>query len=278
MHGFPFPWSNRQPAASYMSETIPPSRSRSLNDAMRSGCVKSQHHSWVLGATPSNDVAGRLQWEWTGRESNQSKRKAGESIYEGGDKLYVPVSQLQGLGRYSGASPEATPLHKLGSGQWEKAKRKAAEQVRNTAAELLNIYAQRAARKCYAFQLKPQDYEAFTGGFPFEETRDQQAAIDALMWAWVPNCCRISLFSRCRPRPRRSSSASSAFPVPFVIGPDVPFPLRSPLRARPGSDRTSAASGARLPRNRARAWPSGAKARWRPPRRCYQRPRLSRLP
>ncbi len=101
--------------------------------------------------------------------------------YEGGDKLYVPVSQLQVIGRYSGASPEAAPLHKLGSGQWEKAKRKAAEQVRDTAAELLNIYAQRAARKGYAFQLKPQDYEAFTDGFPFEETRDQQAAIDAVI-------------------------------------------------------------------------------------------------
>jgi len=101
--------------------------------------------------------------------------------YEGGDKLYVPVSQLQVIGRYSGASPEAAPLHKLGSGQWEKAKRKAAEQVRDTAAELLNIYAQRAARKGYAFQLKPQDYEAFADGFPFEETRDQQAAIDAVI-------------------------------------------------------------------------------------------------
>ena len=101
--------------------------------------------------------------------------------YDDGDKLYVPVSQLQVIGRYSGASPEAAPLHKLGSGQWEKAKRKAAEQVRDTAAELLNIYAQRAARKGYAFQLKPQDYEAFADGFPFEETRDQQAAIDAVI-------------------------------------------------------------------------------------------------
>jgi transcription-repair coupling factor (superfamily II helicase) len=101
--------------------------------------------------------------------------------YDGGDKLYVPVSQLQVIGRYSGASPEAAPLHKLGSGQWEKAKRKAAEQVRDTAAELLNIYAQRAARTGYAFQLKPQDYEAFADGFPFEETRDQQAAIDAVI-------------------------------------------------------------------------------------------------
>jgi len=101
--------------------------------------------------------------------------------YEGGDKLYVPVSQLEVIARYSGAAPEAAPLHKLGSGQWEKAKRKAAEQVRDTAAELLNIYAQRAARTGYAFALKPQDYEAFAEGFPFEETRDQQTAIDAVI-------------------------------------------------------------------------------------------------
>jgi len=100
--------------------------------------------------------------------------------YAEGDKLYVPVSQLQLIGRYSGAAPDDAPLHKLGSGQWEKARRKAAEQVRDTAAELLNIYAQRAARKGYAFALHPQDYEAFSDGFPFEETRDQQAAIDAV--------------------------------------------------------------------------------------------------
>ncbi|HZP86099.1 MAG TPA: transcription-repair coupling factor, partial [Burkholderiales bacterium] len=101
--------------------------------------------------------------------------------YADGDKLYVPVSHLQVIGRYSGASPEAAPLHKLGSGQWEKAKRKAAEQVRDTAAELLNIYALRAARKGYAFPIKLQDYEAFAEGFPFEETRDQHAAIEAVL-------------------------------------------------------------------------------------------------
>ena len=101
--------------------------------------------------------------------------------YAQGDKLYVPVSQLEVIGRYSGVSPEAAPLHKLGSGQWEKARRKAAEKVRDTAAELLNLYAQRAARKGHAFQLKPHDYEAFTEGFPFEETRDQSIAIDAVI-------------------------------------------------------------------------------------------------
>ncbi len=101
--------------------------------------------------------------------------------YEAGDKLYVPVSQLSAISRYSGAAGDAAPLHKLGSGQWEKARRRAAEKVRDTAAELLNLYAQRAAREGYAFKLKPHDYEAFREGFPFEETADQAAAIDAVI-------------------------------------------------------------------------------------------------
>ena len=104
-----------------------------------------------------------------------------ELVYAGGDKLYVPVAQLHLISRYSGTSPEAAPLHKLGSGQWEKAKRKAALQVRDTAAELLNLYAQRAARQGHAFQFKPSDYEAFAASFEFEETPDQAAAIQAVM-------------------------------------------------------------------------------------------------
>ncbi|MEO6825201.1 MAG: transcription-repair coupling factor [Nitrosospira sp.] len=101
--------------------------------------------------------------------------------YEGGDKLYVPVSQLHLIGRYSGAAPEAAPLHKLGSGQWDKAKRKAMQQVRDTAAELLNLYAQRTARLGRAFDFKLHDYEAFVEGFGFDETPDQAAAIDAVI-------------------------------------------------------------------------------------------------
>lgn len=101
--------------------------------------------------------------------------------YGGGDKLYVPVAQLQAIGRYTGASPEAAPLHRLGSGQWEKAKRKAAAQVRDTAAELLDLYARRAARQGFAFPLKTQDYEVFAAAFEFEETPDQAAAIQAVI-------------------------------------------------------------------------------------------------
>ena len=101
--------------------------------------------------------------------------------YEGGDKLYVPVSQLHAISRYTGAAPESAPLHRLGSGQWEKAKRRAARQVRDTAAELLDLYARRLARKGFAFPLNPQDYEAFSATFPFEETPDQAEAIQSVI-------------------------------------------------------------------------------------------------
>ncbi|GAB7563172.1 transcription-repair coupling factor [Methylobacillus methanolivorans] len=101
--------------------------------------------------------------------------------YAGDDKLYVPVSQLFLISRYSGGPPESAPLHRLGSGHWEKAKKKALKQVRDTAAELLNLYAQRAARKGHAFTLGLHDYEAFAEGFPFEETTDQLAAIEAVI-------------------------------------------------------------------------------------------------
>ena len=95
--------------------------------------------------------------------------------------LYVPVSQLQLIGRYTGVSADEAPLHRLGSGQWDKAKRKAAEQVRDAAAELLNIYARRAARQGHAFRFSAQDYEIFANDFGFEETADQRGAIHAVI-------------------------------------------------------------------------------------------------
>lgn len=96
-------------------------------------------------------------------------------------KLYVPVSQLHVISRYSGASPDDAPLHTLGSGQWEKAKKKAAQQIRDTAAELLNLYARRAARHGHAFEYSAKDYEAFAESFGFDETPDQAAAITAVI-------------------------------------------------------------------------------------------------
>jgi transcription-repair coupling factor (superfamily II helicase) len=101
--------------------------------------------------------------------------------YAGSDKLYVPVAQLHVISRYSGGAPETAPLHKLGTAAWDKAKRRAMQQVRDTAAELLNLYAQRATRKGHAFKLSAHDYEAFAAGFGFEETPDQAAAITAVI-------------------------------------------------------------------------------------------------
>ncbi|MBH1957467.1 MAG: transcription-repair coupling factor, partial [Burkholderiales bacterium] len=95
--------------------------------------------------------------------------------------LYVPVSQLHQISRYTGVAASEAPLHKLGSGQWEKARRKAAEQIRDSAAELLNIYARRAAREGHAFRYSPADYEIFANDFGFDETADQRAAIHAVI-------------------------------------------------------------------------------------------------
>ncbi len=101
--------------------------------------------------------------------------------YAGLDKLYVPVAQLHLISRYSGVSPDQAPLHKLGSGDWDRAKRKAAEQIRDTAAELLNLYARRAARQGHQFAVKAHDLDAFAEGFGFEETTDQAKAIQAVI-------------------------------------------------------------------------------------------------
>jgi transcription-repair coupling factor (superfamily II helicase) len=101
--------------------------------------------------------------------------------YADGDRLYVPVAQLHAIGRYSGGPPEAAPLHKLGGDAWDKAKRRAAKQVRDAAAELLHLYAQRAAREGRAFTVSQHDLEAFAEGFGFEETPDQAGAISAVV-------------------------------------------------------------------------------------------------
>ncbi len=101
--------------------------------------------------------------------------------YAKSDKLYVPVASLHLISRYSGAGEGAPPLHKLGTDQWEKARRRAMQAARDTAAELLNLYALRAAREGYAFKFSLHDYEAFAEGFGYEETPDQAAAIAAVM-------------------------------------------------------------------------------------------------
>ena len=101
--------------------------------------------------------------------------------YAGEAQLYIPVSQLHLISRYSGQAHENVALHKLGSGAWNKAKRKAAEKARDTAAELLNLYAQRAAQSGHKFEINELDYQAFADGFGYEETEDQAAAIAAVI-------------------------------------------------------------------------------------------------
>ncbi|UGB39228.1 transcription-repair coupling factor [Frateuria soli] len=101
--------------------------------------------------------------------------------YAKGDKLYVPVAQLGLVSRYSGTAPELAPLHSLGGDAWERARRKAAEKVRDVAAELLAIYAQREARGGESISIDRGMVEAFGASFPFEETPDQEQAIDAVL-------------------------------------------------------------------------------------------------
>ena len=101
--------------------------------------------------------------------------------YANNDKLYVPVSSLHLIGRYSGISAENAPLHRLGTDQWGKAKKKAMERARDVAAELLDIHAKRAARQGFAFNIDNTDYAAFAAAFPLEETPDQQSAIEAII-------------------------------------------------------------------------------------------------
>ena len=101
--------------------------------------------------------------------------------YASNDKLYVPVSSLHLISRFTGSDPESAPLHRLGSQQWEKARRRAARQVRDVAAELLDLYSRRLARQGFAFPVDQRLYAEFASGFPFEETPDQQNAIEAVI-------------------------------------------------------------------------------------------------
>ncbi|NOS87527.1 MAG: transcription-repair coupling factor, partial [Methylococcaceae bacterium] len=101
--------------------------------------------------------------------------------YANNDKLYVPVLTLHVIGRYTGMSPETAPLHKLGGDQWGKLKKKAIARIRDVAAELLEIHAKRAVKQGHAFVVADSDYQAFADAFPFEETPDQQTAIEAIL-------------------------------------------------------------------------------------------------
>lgn len=101
--------------------------------------------------------------------------------YAKGAKLYVPVASLHLISRYSGSDPEMAPLHKLGSDQWEKARRKASEKANDIASQLLEVYARREARKGFTFEAQDHSYAQFCAAFPFEETADQAATIRAVL-------------------------------------------------------------------------------------------------
>jgi transcription-repair coupling factor (superfamily II helicase) len=102
-------------------------------------------------------------------------------LYADGDKLYVPVHALELISRYTGASADSAPLHRLGSDQWEKARKRAIKKIRDVAAELLDIYARRAARPGHSFHWSENDYRSFESGFPFELTVDQDNTINDVL-------------------------------------------------------------------------------------------------
>ncbi|MBY6030492.1 transcription-repair coupling factor [Halomonas sp. DP8Y7-1] len=121
---------------------------------------------------------------YRGLETLEAGGQAAEFVsleYADGAKLYVPVDSLHLISRYAGADDELAPLHRLGSEQWDKAKRKAAEKIRDTAAELLDIYARREAREGFACAPPDDEYARFVANFPFEETPDQRVTIQAVI-------------------------------------------------------------------------------------------------
>ena len=101
--------------------------------------------------------------------------------YQDGANLYIPVTNLGVLSRYAGGDPDSVSAHKLGTDRWSKAKQKAAEEIRDKAAELLDIYATRAAKEGYAHHIDEPQYDRFAEGFPFELTPDQETSIEAVL-------------------------------------------------------------------------------------------------
>ncbi|MFM7397290.1 MAG: transcription-repair coupling factor [Gammaproteobacteria bacterium] len=121
---------------------------------------------------------------YVGLQSMEVGGQSGEFLvleYRDGDRLYVPVHSLHFVSRYSGAAPESAPLHKLGTDQWSRARKRAAEKVRDVAAELLDLYARRKARRASPLPSRELEYQSFANTFPFEETADQAEAIDKVI-------------------------------------------------------------------------------------------------
>lgn len=152
-----------------LSERDPEAIIRSLSDLELGDPVVHEDHG--VGR-----YRGLQSLEIDGRESEFMMLE-----YANEDKLYVPVTSMHLISRYTGGSTEKAPLHRLGSEQWSKARKRAAKKIRDVAAELLDLYARRQARQGFGFDLDKAMYADFSSGFPFEETPDQQATIEAVL-------------------------------------------------------------------------------------------------
>ncbi|MFO1427168.1 MAG: CarD family transcriptional regulator [Steroidobacteraceae bacterium] len=155
---------------------------RRRRSAVDPGAILRDLQSLAAGAPVVHEQYG--VGRYVGLQIMEVGGQSGEFLvleYQDGDRLYVPVHSLHLVSRYTGAAPESAPLHKLGSDQWSRARRRAAEQVRDVAAELLDLYARRKARKGLKLPLRELEYQAFANAFPFEETADQAEAIQKVL-------------------------------------------------------------------------------------------------
>jgi len=121
---------------------------------------------------------------YVGLEAMEVAGQPGEFLvieYRDGDRIYAPVQSLHLVSRYAGAAPDGAPLHKLGTEQWARARKRAAEQIRDVAAELLDLYSQRQARTGTKLTVGELEYQSFANAFPFEETADQAEAIEHVL-------------------------------------------------------------------------------------------------
>ena len=210
--------------------------------------------------------------------------------YQDGDRIYVPVQSLHLVSRYTGAAPENAPLHKLGTDQWARARRRAAEQMRDVAAELLDLYARRKAQQGLSLPLPEPDYQAFASSFPFEETADQAEAIRQVLADLAserpdgPHRVRRRRLRQDRGRDARRLRRRPGRQAGGGAGADdaaraaAPHQLPRPLRRLAGAHRAAVAlrhlerdaGGARGARGRARSTSSS------PPTACCTRTRASR--
>ena len=159
----------RPKTARKLSERDPEAIIRSLSDLEPGDPVVHEDHG--IGR-----YQGLQSLEIDGREAEFLMLE-----YAGEDKLYVPVTSMHLISRYTGGAAENAPLHRLGSEQWAKVRKRAAEKIRDVAVELLDLYARRQARQGFGFELDKPLYAEFSSGFPFEETQDQQTAIESVL-------------------------------------------------------------------------------------------------